>query len=468
MDKAQLEELQAQNTGPSFLQENEMRRKKWEHLTDDLSDYDRLSLETLFENTQKWIQYETTTTGNVGTFTTYAFPIIRKIWPNMFASELVSVQPIPMPTAMIFYLDFEYGASDATPWGFNEGGTPAIPADTQMDGYPATQNFSPLYAGGYIRGDFAGTGDGSEDTFELTYGPVEAESELVYVDGTLVSSDDYTLIVDGGAGTNNGRIVFDSAQEPANGAAVTVDYRLEAAVNEGGEPNRINLRIASDSVFAETKKLKAEWTIEGQQDLNAYHNLNMESELMNVVSNTVRREIDQLILMDLRSAAASAGGAGVVNWSSAIGAGYNGSQREWDLTLYDALIDANQLIYNRRGVNANWIVAGPNACSRLEKLEGFTEQHRDWAITGMGMERFGVLKNRFTVYKDPWAAADSILMGYKGNTMFDTGYVYSPYIPLYTTPTIIDANNFTPRKGIMSRYARKLISNNFYASVNIT
>ena len=460
MDKDQIKELQ--NNGPSFLQENEMRRKKWEHLTDDLSDYDRLSLETLFENTQKWIQYETTTTGNVGTFTTYAFPIIRKIWPNMFASELVSVQPIPMPTAMIFYLDFEYGTA------FNTGGTPDIAVDTQMDGYPATQNFSPLYAGGYIRGDFAGTGDGSEDTFDLTYGPVEDESELVYVDGTLVSSDDYTLNVSGGGGTNNGQIVFAGGSEPGDGAAVTVDYRLNAAVNEGGEPNRINLRIASDSVFAETKKLKAEWTIEGQQDLNAYHNLNMESELMNVVSDTVRREIDQLILMDLRSAAASAGGAGVVNWSSAIGAGYNGSQREWDLTLYDALIDANQLIYNRRGVNANWIVAGPNACSRLEKLEGFTEQHRDWAITGMGMERFGVLKNRFTVYKDPWAAADSILMGYKGNTMFDTGYVYSPYIPLYTSPTIIDPDDFTPRKGIMSRYARKLVDPGFYATITIT
>ena len=457
MENEHIQELQEQGVGPSFLQENAKRKGKWEHLTDGLKDYDRLCLETVFENTEKWIQQETTMTGNVGTFTTYAFPLIRRIWPGLFVRELVSIQPIPMPTAMIFYIDFEYGTA------FNAGGTPAIAANTTMQSMPSNQNFSPLYAGGYVRGDFLGFGDGTEDEFAFTYEPIEDGTELVYVDGTLqIAGEDYDVDSDMEG------ITFATGSIPADGAAVVVDYKLDAAVNEGGEPNRINLRISSASVYAETKKLKGEWTIEAQQDLMAYHGLSAESELMNVVGDTVKREIDQLILMDLRAAAASAGGAGVVNWSSAIGPAFNGSQREWNLTLYDALIDANQLIYNRRMVNANWIVAGPNACSRLEKLEGFTEQHRDWAVTGLGMERFGVLKNRFTVYKDPWAAADSILMGYKGNTMFDTGYVYSPYQPLYTTPTITDPNNFTPRRGIMSRYARKLISNDFYASVNIT
>ncbi len=457
MEKDQIQEMLAKGQAvPSFLHEDKVRKQKWEHLTDGLKDYDRLALETLFENTEKWIQYETTMTGHVGTFTTYAFPIIRKVWPSLFANELVSVQPIPMPTAMIFYIDFEYG----TDFG-NTGDNPDTRADTTMDNMGG--NFNPFYAGGYVRGDFLGFGDGSEDTFSLTYFPAADGTELVYVDGQLqVAGDDYDF------GTGFDEITFTSGSIPADGAAVVVDYRLAAAVVEGGEPNRINLRITSDSVFAEDKKLKAEWTIEAQQDLMAYHGLSAENELTKMVSDNLFREIDQLILMDLRSAAASAGGAGVINWSGTIAPNYNGSQREWDLTLYDALLDANQLIYNRRMVNANWIVAGSNACTRLEKLEGFTEQHRDWAVTGMGVERFGVLKNRFTVYKDPWAAPDSMLMGYKGNNMFDTAYVYSPYIPIYTTPTIIDPNNFTPRKGIMSRYARKTISNDFFAVINIT
>ncbi len=454
MDKAYIQELQEQGNAPSFLMENAHRRKEWEHLTDGLNDYDRLVLETLLENTKKWIMYETTMTGHVGTFTTYAFPLIRRIWPGLFANELVATQPIPMPTAMIFFIDFEYGNA------FNTGpGVLNTALDTTMD--PLGSTFNPFYAGGRARGDYLGLGNGTETQFTLNAFPIIDNTELVYVSGVLQADPgDYSI--------NNATGVITFTVAPLDGDAVTADYQLANVVQEGGEPNRINLRISSDSVEAETKKLKAEWTIEAQQDLMAYHGLSAESELMTVVSDTVRREVDQLIITDLRNAAQSAGGAGNVNWSSAIGPAYNGSQREWNLTLYDALIDANQLIYSRRMVNANWIVAGSDACTRLEKLEGFTEQHRDWAVTGMGMERFGVLKNRFTVYKDPWAAGDSILMGYKGNTMFDTGYVYSPYIPLYVTPTIIDVNNFTPRRGIMSRYARKLISNDFYATVTIT
>ncbi len=463
MDKAQIQELQEQGTAPSFLQENNTRKERWAHLTEGLKDYDRLSLETLFENTRRWMLHEETQTGNVGTFTTYAFPLIRRVWPGLFASELVSVQPIPMPTAMIFYIDFEYGTA------FNADGLPATAVNTTKD--PLGANFNPFYAGGYVRGDYLGAGTGSEDTFMLTYGPPEDNTELVYVNGVLqTAGEEYNVSDEGTDITGNDAIVFTSTNEPALNAAVVVDYKLDATVGEGRTelPNKIDLRITSDSVYSETKKLRAEWTMEAQQDLMAYHGLSAENELMSVVTETVQREIDQLILQDLRSAAASAAGAGVVDWTSTIAPNYNGSQREWDLTLYDALIDANQLIYQRRMKNANWIVAGSNACTRLEKLEGFTEQHRDWAVSGMGMERFGVLKNRFTVYKDPWADADSVLMGYKGTNMFDTGYVYAPYVPIYTTPLIIDPDEFTPRRGIMSRFARKLISNDFYATVNIT
>jgi hypothetical protein len=453
MDKA-IEEIKNSNFEfPSFLQENEERRKKWAHLTEDLDDYKRLCLETVLENTQQWIINETTTTGNVGTFTTYAFPIIRRIMPDLFANELVSVQPIPMPTAMIFYIDFEYGSA------LNLAESPVLSGGERVD---LKDNFHPLYSAGSVRGDLVGLGDGSNVTFTTTYRPFVQNSELVYVDGALQSPSgvDYT------ANQTTGVITFEVGSTPADGAAVTVDYTI--APTEGGNPREIDLRISSDSVYSETKRLKAMWTIEAQQDLKAYHGINIEPELMGVVGSTVKREIDQSILGDLRTAASLPTGAGNVNWSSTIGPAFNGSQREWDLTLYNAIVDANALIYNRRMVNATWIVAGSNACTRLEKLEGFTEQHRDWAVTGMGMERFGVLKNRFNVYKDPWAPADSMLIGYKGSSMLETGYIYAPYVPLYTSPLIIDPNDFTPRRGIMSRYARKLVDPSFYATVTIT
>jgi hypothetical protein len=453
MSKELLEQLEAQgHSAPSFLHENEARRNKWAHLTEGLDDYKRLSLETLFENTQQWMINETTDTGNIGTFTTYAFPMIRRVMPDLFANELVSVQPIPMPTAMIFYIDFEYGSA------LNLAESPVLSGGERVD---LKANFHPLYSGGAVRGDLVGLGDAYEDTFQTVYRPFVANSELVYVDGVLQSpSVDYT------ATEATGTIVFEAGSIPADGAAVTVDYQV--APVEGGNPREIDLRISSDSVYAETKRLKAQWTIEAQQDLMAYHGLDAENELMGVVASTVRREIDQLILGDLRTAASLPTGAGNVSWSSTIGGSFNGSQREWNATLYDAIIDANALIYNKRMVNATWIVAGSAACTRLEKLEGFTEVHRDWAVSGMGLERFGVLKNRFNVYKDPWAAADSMLVGYKGSSMFETGYIYAPYQPLYTSPVIIDPNDFTPRRGIMSRFARKLVDPSFYATVTIS
>lgn len=449
MNKEYLEELKAQNSLPSFLQEDSRRKKRWEHLTEGLDDYNRLAMETVLENTARWIVNETTTTGDIGTFTTYAFPLIRRIMPSLFANELVSVQPMPMPTGKIFYLDFKYGSSLALTAGN------AITAGERVD---LKDNFNPLYTGGYVRGDVLGTGTGSEDTFLFSYADVDTTSVVLYVDGEIVDPDDYSFSTTVG-------VIFNSA--PADGAVVTADYQIDLYKGEGEYPREIDFEITSDSIDAEARRLQAEWTIEAQQDLMAYHGLGAENEVMAVVQRQVTREIDQQIIEHLRWAAKHATGAGNVNWSSAIGIDFNGSQREWDMTLYNALIDANQLIYDKRMVNANWIVAGSNACSRLEKLDGFTEHNRDWAVTGMGMERFGVLKNRFKVYKDPWFPTDQMLMGYKGAGMFETGYVFAPYELLYVTPLIVDTN-MKAKRGIMSRYGRKLVDAGFYASITLT
>ena len=431
---------------PSFLVENEARREKWAHLTEGLDDHKRLALETLLENAERWAMTEASDTSNVKAFTTYGFPLIRRVFPNLIANELVSVQPMSMPTAMVFYLDFTYGTS--------------IRGTTAGDviGGNGMANFNPYYAGGVVRGLVLGEGDGTTVTFTVSDAhllPVLANSATVYVDGVAV---DFTL-TDATTGT------FTLDEAPADGAVVTVDYSLTTPTEGGDDIPEIDFNMTSTSVVAETKKLKAKWTLEAQQDMLAYHGVNAETEMLAILGDEIRREIDRQIVNDLYNIAS----AGNVNWSATAPADYNGSDREYKMTLWEAIIDANNLIYKRRFRNATWIVADPDTCARLEKLDGFSEVQRDWAgQAGMGLERFGVIRNRFTVYKDPMAPAGKILLGHRGTSIFETGYVYAPYVPLYTSPVFTDPNTMQAVRSVMSRYARKALIPDLYATVTIT
>lgn len=429
---------------PSFLVEDKQRRNRWAHLTEGLDDFQRLSMETLFENAAMQILAEASDSSNVQTFTTFGFPLIRRVFPNLIAQDLVSVQPMTMPTGLVFFLDFVYGT---TRFGTTAGDV--------LGDYPST--FNPYYAGGTVKGLTLGTGDGATTVFAVANGavPLLADSEVVYVDGVATTA--YTVV------DATGTFTFDAA--PADGAVITVDYTLSVPTEGGDNIAEIDFDMRSEAVTAETKKLKAKWTLEAQQDLLAYHGVNAESELLGVLADEIRREIDRLIVNDLYTYAS----AGNVNWSSSIPADYDGSDREWAATLYAALIDANTLIYKRRFRNATFAVADPDTCARFEKLDGFVEVPRDWSgNAGQGVEKFGVIKNRFTVYKDPMAPANKILVGHKGTSMFETGYVYAPYVPLYTTPVFMDPNDMTPRRAVMSRYARKPLITDMYSTVTIT
>jgi hypothetical protein len=431
---------------PSFLVENEARKKKWEHLTEGLDDHKRLVLETLLENAERWAMNEASDTSNVQAFTTFGFPLIRRVFPNLIANELVSVQPMSMPTAMVFYLDFAYGT---TIRGTTAGD---VIAGNGM------ANFNPYYAGGVVRGLVLGEGDNTTVEFVVNDShllPVLANSAMVYVDGVAV---DFTL-TDAATGT------FTLEEAPAEGAVVTVDYSLTTPTEGGDNIPEIDFNMTSDSVVAETKKLKAKWTLEAQQDMLAYHGVNAETEMLAILGDEIRREIDRQIVNDLYNIAS----AGNVNWSATAPVDYNGSDREYKMTLWEAIIDANNLIYKRRFRNATWIVADPDTCASLEKLDGFSEVPRDWAgQAGMGLERFGVIRNRFTVYKDPMAPTGKILLGHKGTSMFETGYVYAPYVPLYTSPVFTDPNTMQSVRSVMSRYARKPLITDLYATVTIS
>ena len=250
----------------------------------------------------------------------------------------------------------------------------------------------------------------------------------------------------------------------------------------------IDIKIESISVTAVTRKLRARWSPELAQDLNAYHSLDAEVELTQILSEQIALELDREILNDLLT---EANGANYY-WSRAPGKFvdketgaeiskvdtlkpgpvFTGTVREWYETLTETIIDVANTIHRKtlRG-SANFIVVSPDVATILEasvlykptyKLDG---QGQVAAPFSIGAEKVGTLSNRFTVYKDPYFPRNKILIGYKGGSYLETGYVYAPYVPLIVTPTIFAPEDFTPRKGVMTRYGKKMVRSDFYGTV---
>lgn len=441
------------NVMPAFLQEDEDRKARWStyfegtELANENKKYDRCVIEQLMDNTQRWIQEESKM-ANVDTFTTYAFPLIRRIFPQLIAKELVSVQPISAPTAMIFYFDLFY----------SDNMTPTTAGDSLND----VSKLNRFYMSGTIKGEAVGTGDGSDTTFTLDWYPILASTLVVYLDGTATSA--FTLSTNDGT---KAEITFTSA--PTTGVVITADYQVN--MEELGKLGNLKVpEIYFDmnqaSVTAETKKLKARWTLEAQQDLNAYHGLNAESELVGAMGDELRREIDAMIILDLLNGATAANG----HWHYTKDVAFEDSQADWDKTLFHAIVDVDLEIFKKTQRNATWIVASPDVCARLEKMNSFKfDDGKDWGAgnVAVGVQPFGTFGAKYRVYKHPLMPATKMLLGYKGMSWLETGYVYAPYIPFYITPVIVDPNDFTPRRGIMSRFARKMVNGNYYATLNI-
>jgi len=251
----------------------------------------------------------------------------------------------------------------------------------------------------------------------------------------------------------------------------------------------IDIKIESVAVTASTRKLRARWSPELAQDLNAYHSLDAEVELTQILSEQVALEIDREILNDLLTQAAGAN----LHWSRAPGnfvikdtgaqpaagspganASFTGTVREWYETLIETIIDCGNTIHRKtlRG-SANFIVVGPDVATILEasvlyrpaySLDGDGQVGAPFTL---GCEKAGTLSNRFTVYKDPYFPRNKILVGYKGGSYLETGYVYAPYVPLIVTPTIFAPEDFTPRKGVMTRYGKKMVRADFYGTVTV-
>jgi len=543
--------------------------------------------------------------GQIQGFSNIAFPIVRRVFGGLVANELVSIQPMSLPSGLIFYLDYTYGSNVGVPGsdststytrgqsiynnptgrgvqsgslatggqydlvnvGYSRVTGSNLTVDLTNSSVAASGSWSGTgawVAGGVLRSalDFSGSNaryadfDAQVET-ALDLGQLDAMFEIVKLDSIgstidrlavnqialhagITGADAWGDTYQGGTGIKNLRRLnkrgdWDNSAftftpnalngthvlmlvKGANGVAaftptatgkftfvldqkLNVDSTSGATITVpsfesdfGSTPSpvipEIDIKIEAISITAETRKLRAKWSPELAQDLNAYHSMDAEVELTSILSEQIALEIDREILNDLVSQANGAnyywsrspgrfvnkttGGRVTLADQYQIGPQFTGTVREWYETLIETIIDVANTIHRKtlRG-SANFMVTGPDVATILESsvlykpkfsMDGEGQVASPFTI---GAEAIGTLSNRFTVYKDPYFVRNKILVGYKGGSYLETGYVYAPYVPLIVTPTIFAPEDFTPRKGVMTRYGKKMVRSDFYGTVTV-
>ena len=271
----------------------------------------------------------------------------------------------------------------------------------------------------------------------------------------------------------------------ANGTTGTLFYFAQATQNNAGDFENtslipeINIQMRSLAIVAKTRKLKAVWTPEFAQDLNAYQALDAEAEVTNIMSEHISLEIDSEILAMLIQDAA----AGTEYWSvnnnivydgttmAASSSGFFNTQGQWFQTLGTKMQKLSNKIHQLtlRG-GANFMVLSPTVATIIESIPGFASNSDGDASKmeyAFGIQKMGQINNRYTVYKNPYMVENTILMGYRGSQFLETGAVFAPYIPLIMTPLIYDPDTFVPRKGLMTRYAKKMLRPEYYGKIYV-
>ena len=540
---------------------------KWEKtgLLEGLDGTHKNNMGIILENQAKQLVVEQSSTGggaaSSGTFQSQtgvniggqwagvALPLVRKVFGQISAQEFVSVQPMNLPSGLVFYLDFQYGSAK-TP--FNSGDS--LYGNRNADNLPfGNTNEGGLYGSGrfgysvqntqsnidMVAGDFT-SATWDQVNFNSTYSAsvaagtywavTVATSSLAVGDfegvkgfniftgslsAAVITGSDGSVAgaqlseftdYDGGADVTF--IVTKSAfAEGANvdgTSSVWVNYQLQPTDKNRGDfeagnsvPNsfndeeqdccpdqvipEINIQMQSSAIVAKTRKLKAVWTPEFAQDLNAYHALDAEAELTSILSEYISLEIDLEILSMLIDSAA----AGVENWSAVnnqaitgTGAaivqsdlGFYNSQGQWFQTLGTKIQKLSNIIHQKtlRG-GANFLVCSPTVATILESIPGFAaDSDGDDAKMNyaFGVQKVGALNDRQKVYKNPYMTANQILLGYRGGQFLESGAVFAPYIPLIMTPLVYDPDTFVPRKGLLTRYAKKMVRPEFYGIINV-
>jgi len=540
---------------------------KWDKtgLLDGLNeDFQRSGMAVMLENQAKQLINENSSTGGgAGGSNTaaasseewsgVALPLVRRIFGEIAAQDFVSVQPMNLPSGLVFYLDFKYGTTTGGNQGFgygtqSSGGSSIAGGDVKSlagktgpnspSGSSAPYGVGGLYGQGrydysinqsvtqFDNGD-AISGDAATTKYEsgsVTYKDINfnqefsaslAAGKLVKINVlksdfsnldekavraiTIVSSS-ATIVehlpqftkIDG----NNISLIV-SASSVANAGldsptAISMSFTTQPTESDRGDFEdtagnatadtlsipEVDLQLKSQAIVAKTRKLKAVWSPELAQDLNAYHSVDAEAELTSMLSEYISMEIDLEILDMLISDAVTED-----FWSATPGEDYNGTgtdESAWNITTfygtryewYQTLLGKIQKVSNEiqrltlRG-GANFVVVSPTVATILESIPGYSvSTDGNKSQFAAGVQVAGSLQNRFTVYKNPYMTENKILVGFRGSNFLETGAVYSPYVPLIMTPLVYDPSDFTPRKGVMTRYAKKMIRPEFYGTIN--
>ena len=532
---------------------------KWEKtgLLEGLNGTHKNNMGIILENQAKQLVVEQSSTGggaaSSGTFQSQtgvnvggqwagvALPLVRKVFGQLAAKEFVSVQPMNLPSGLVFFLDFQYGSAK-TP--FPEGNS--LYGDKNADNTPfGNTNSGGLYGSGrfgysiqnsqsnvtLVAGDWA-TATWGQMNYNSTYSASVANDEFYAIavptsslafadvkgvkgfnvftgslDAAVITASDGTVpgiqLSEFTSYSGGGDITFvvtKSGFATNATGSLWVNYQLQPTDKFRGdfeagnsEPNsynnedsccpdqvipEINIQMQSSAIVAKTRKLKAVWTPEFAQDLNAYHALDAEAELTSILSEYISLEIDLEILSMLLTSAA----AGTENWSAvnnqAIGSagaisdlGFYNSQGQWFQTLGTKIQKLSNIIHQKtlRG-GANFMVVSPTVATILESIPGFAANTDGDAAKmnyAFGVQKVGAINDRQKVYKNPYMTANQILLGYRGSQFLEAGAVFAPYIPLIMTPLVYDPDTFVPRKGLLTRYAKKMVRPEFYGIINV-
>ena len=541
---------------------------KWEQtgLLEGISDDNKKNgMARLLENQAKELLRESSSMagGDVEGFAAVAFPLVRRVFGSLIANDLVSVQPMSLPSGLIFFLDFTFSqeigadstadnprlgyATNTSLYGGGRvgsqitGGVLLSGVNAEAGPYALNNGYSSPTGSLVITPTLVASGtvgaDGIFDAdigFATNYGGqnlVEFDADLVSGsavaiatipksaleldgDGEAFNFDDYVAVTL--TGVTIGRQVRRLTREDPNddtqvllllngtgsdtaaqlsgnldsvgactvpivdnfiagGALGSLTGDDEWALEAQTDIPEIDIKVDSVAVTAVTKKLKAKWTPELGQDLNAYHNLDAEVELTQILSEQIALEIDREILEDLVRGAE----AGTRYWSRVPGqfleretgevatGDFTGNVSEWYETLVETINDVSAQIHRKtlRGA-ANFVVCGPEIANILEFTAGFRANVTADADRGdIGAVKTGSLSKKFDVMVDPYFPRQLILVGRRGSSFLESGYVYAPYVPLQTTPTIFGVEDFVPRKGVMTRYAKKMVRPDMYGLV---
>jgi hypothetical protein len=494
------------------------------------NEIERNNMAMILENQAKQIVSEQSSngTGNIGTSTGnaeqwagVALPLVRKVFAQIAAKDFVSVQPMNLPSGLVFYLDFKYGtnqpgfAQNSSMYGnvsdannkmsidedvngglygagafgysintssFGYGLTASGSATTASIGYNADLDPNNFFTVTLATSSLSGLDTKGIRAFRLLSGSTQA-NVTTNPEFTNISGGNIVFVVARAGDTSNGIVAVTTGS-----FSPTVKFQKQPTDNSRGdfEDNstntpisipEINVSLASEAIVAKTRKLKAQWTPEFAQDLNAYHSIDAEAELTSLLSEYISMEIDlELMDMLIQDAATTERWSAVNNknwtgtaWSTAASAFYN-TQGAWFGTLGTKVQKVSNKIHQKtlRG-GANFLVCSPSVATILESIPGYAaDTNGDKMDFAMGVQKVGNLNSRFRVYKNPYMTENVILLGYRGSQFLETGAVYAPYIPLIMTPLVYDPATFTPRKGIMTRYAKKMIRPEFYGKIFVS